>query len=99
MHARYSRKAKMSPALLKTRVVTGIANFGALQQSMHPHITSRPSKMSTCAAFLASSEAFNLTGGILPIDGETNIVRGRIDQWLGIQARMKKHRTLQRMKT
>ena len=68
----------LSPGPLKTRAASGIAEFDELLDSAASraptHHLASIDDVGAYAAFLASEEAFNVTGGIHPIDGGYTIV-------------------------
>lgn len=68
----------LSPGPLKTRAASGIAEFDALMvraaEQAPTHHLATIDDCGTCAAFLASDEAANLTGGVHFIDGGFHIV-------------------------
>lgn len=68
----------LSPGPLKTRAASGLSDFDALLQDAAAraptHHLATIEDVGAYAAFLASREAFNVTGGIHPIDGGYNIV-------------------------
>ncbi|MBN9669538.1 enoyl-ACP reductase FabI [Roseibium aggregatum] len=68
----------LSPGPLKTRAASGIAEFDALlndaSERAPTHQLATIEDVGAYAAFLASSEAFNVTGGVHPIDGGYSII-------------------------
>ncbi|MBO9433320.1 enoyl-ACP reductase FabI [Ruegeria sp. R13_0] len=68
----------LSPGPLKTRAASGLADFDALlnaaAERSPTHQLATIEDVGAYAAFLASREAFNVTGGIHPIDGGYSIV-------------------------
>lgn len=68
----------LSPGPLRTRAASGIGHFDeildAAAQRAPTHHLATIEDVGAYAAFLASSEAFNVTGGIHPIDGGYNIL-------------------------
>ncbi|MTI44470.1 enoyl-[acyl-carrier-protein] reductase [NADH] [Roseibium hamelinense] len=68
----------LSPGPLKTRAASGIAEFDALlndaSERAPTHHLATIEDVGAYAAFLASREAFNVTGGVHPIDGGYSIV-------------------------
>jgi len=68
----------LSPGPLKTRAASGIAEFDEMldrASSRAPtHMLASIDDVGAYAAFLASREAFNVTGGVHPIDGGYSIV-------------------------
>ncbi|MES0879771.1 enoyl-ACP reductase FabI [Roseibium sp. SCP14] len=68
----------LSPGPLKTRAASGIAEFDALlndaAERAPTHQLATIDDVGAYAAFLASREAHNVTGGIHPIDGGYSIV-------------------------
>lgn len=68
----------LSPGPLKTRAASGIAEFDALlndaAERAPTHQLATIDDVGAYAAFLASREAYNVTGGIHPIDGGYSIV-------------------------
>ncbi|MCV0427637.1 MAG: enoyl-ACP reductase FabI [Roseibium sp.] len=68
----------LSPGPLKTRAASGIAEFDELlydaAERAPTHHLATIEDVGAYAAFLASREAFNVTGGIHPIDGGYSIV-------------------------
>ena len=68
----------LSPGPLKTRAASGIAEFDELLNDAAAraptHHLATIEDVGAYAAFLASREAFNVTGGIHPIDGGYSIV-------------------------
>lgn len=68
----------LSPGPLKTRAASGIAEFDDLLNAAAAraptHMLATIDDVGAYAAFLASKEAFNVTGGVHPIDGGYSIV-------------------------
>lgn len=68
----------LSPGPLKTRAASGIAHFDELMRETSDrtptHQLATIEDVGAFAAFLASNEAFNVTGGVHPIDGGYHIV-------------------------
>ncbi|MEM9122539.1 MAG: SDR family oxidoreductase, partial [Pseudomonadota bacterium] len=68
----------LSPGPLKTRAATGIADFDAILNSAAEraptHHLATIDDVGAYCAFLASDAAFNVTGGVHPIDGGYHIV-------------------------
>lgn len=68
----------LSPGPLKTRAASGIAEFDTLlndaSERAPTHQLATIEDVGAYAAFLASSEAFNVTGGVHPIDGGYSII-------------------------
>jgi enoyl-[acyl-carrier protein] reductase I len=68
----------LSPGPLQTRAASGIAEFDELldaaAQRAPTHHLATIEDVGAYAAFLASREAFNVTGGVHPIDGGYSIV-------------------------
>ncbi|MEM9049257.1 MAG: enoyl-ACP reductase FabI [Pseudomonadota bacterium] len=68
----------LSPGPLKTRAASGIAHFDAMladaAERAPTHQLATIEDVGAYAAFLASSEAANVTGGVHPIDGGYSIV-------------------------
>ncbi len=68
----------LSPGPLKTRAATGLSDFDALlsaaAERAPTHQLATIEDVGAYAAFLASREAFNVTGGVHPIDGGYSIV-------------------------
>lgn len=68
----------LSPGPLKTRAASGIDDFDALLDTAAAraptHHLATIEDVGAYAAFLASREAFNVTGGVHPIDGGYGIV-------------------------
>ena len=68
----------MSPGPLKTRAASGIAEFDEMlneaAERAPTHMLATIDDVGSYAAFLASKEAFNVTGGVHPIDGGYSIV-------------------------
>lgn len=68
----------LSPGPLKTRAASGLAEFDALlndaAERALTHQVATIDDVGAYAAFLASREAFNVTGGVHPIDGGYSIV-------------------------
>ncbi|MCB1353268.1 MAG: enoyl-ACP reductase FabI [Rhodobacteraceae bacterium] len=68
----------LSPGPLKTRAASGIAEFDDLLNAAAAraptHMLATIDDVGAYAAFLASREAFNVTGGVHPIDGGYSIV-------------------------
>ncbi len=68
----------LSPGPLKTRAASGIAEFDALLDDAAnrapTHHLATIEDVGAYAAFLASREAFNVTGGVHPIDGGYSII-------------------------
>jgi len=68
----------LSPGPLKTRAASGIAEFDDLlndaARRAPTHQLATIEDVGAYAAFLASREAFNVTGGIHPIDGGYSII-------------------------
>jgi len=68
----------LSPGPLKTRAASGIAEFDALLNDAAAraptHHLATIDDVGAFAAFLASKEAFNITGGVHPIDGGYSII-------------------------
>ena len=67
----------LSPGPLKTRAASGIAEFDALlneaAERAPTHHLATIEDVGAYAAFLASKEAWNVTGGVHPIDGGYSI--------------------------
>lgn len=63
----------LSPGLLKSRAASGIAEFDELLNEAAARAPTRHratiENVGAYAAFLASREAWNVTGGVHPIDG------------------------------
>lgn len=68
----------LSPGPLQTRAASGIAEFDALlndaAERAPTHHLATIEDVGAYAAFLASKEAFNVTGGVHPIDGGYSII-------------------------
>ncbi|MEO9526668.1 enoyl-ACP reductase FabI [Roseibium sp.] len=68
----------LSPGPLKTRAASGIAEFDALlndaSERAPTHQLATIDDVGAYAAFLASREAFNVTGAVHPIDGGYSIL-------------------------
>ncbi len=68
----------LSPGPLKTRAASGIEHFdellNAAAERAPTHMLATIEDVGAYAAFLASREAFNVTGGVHHIDGGYNIV-------------------------
>lgn len=68
----------LSPGPLRTRAASGIAEFDELLEAAAAraptHHLATIADVGAYAAFLASREAFNVTGGVHPIDGGYGIV-------------------------
>ena len=68
----------LSPGPLSTRAASGIAHFDALMADnaarTPTHLLATIEDVGAYAAFLASREAANVTGGVHPIDGGYHIV-------------------------
>lgn len=68
----------LSPGPLKTRAASGIAEFDSLlndaAERAPTHQLATIDDVGAYAAFLASREAFNVTGGVHPIDGGYSII-------------------------
>ena len=68
----------LSPGPLKTRAASGIDHFDELLNRAAERAPTNQlatiEDVGAYAAFLASSEAFNVTGGVHPIDGGYSIV-------------------------
>ncbi len=68
----------LSPGPLKTRAASGIAEFDELLDAAAAraptHHLATIEDVGAYAAFLASREAFNVTGGVHPIDGGYGII-------------------------
>lgn len=68
----------LSPGPLKTRAASGISDFDELLNAAAAraptHMLATIEDVGAYAAFLASSQAFNVTGGVHPIDGGYSIV-------------------------
>jgi len=76
-HKRISVHA-LSPGPLKTRAASGIAEFDELlelaAERAPTHLLATIEDVGAYAAFLASREASNVTGGVHPIDGGYSII-------------------------
>lgn len=68
----------LSPGPLRTRAASGIAEFDSLlndaAERAPTHQLATIDDVGAYAAFLASREAFNVTGGVHPIDGGYSII-------------------------
>lgn len=68
----------LSPGPLKTRAASGIGHFDELLNAAAAraptHQLATIDDVGAYAAFLASNEAFNVTGGVHPIDGGYHII-------------------------